>query len=316
LIELLVVIAIIGILIALLLPAVQKVREAAARASCSNNMKQIGVALHNFDNVHGHLPSGSPEVFASQSGYLSPQVQILPYIEMGNSYKFFDLSKGPFDSPNVEAALAKPPFFLCPSDPFKGYETPMGWTNYHANCGSWVYSSGWDGVFGPDYDTAGHKKIKAIRLAEITDGSSNTAAFSEVLNGYGDNASAPPDRLRDCFEFGNPPSKDPTTARNAFMAKDWTKAQIPWSGTWRWRGYPWSEGTVWRGWYNHLLPPNAVCWRPNEWWRLVTPATSLHAGGVNVVWCDGSVRFILERVDPDVWMASGTRMAGEPVGPP
>src|SRR5262245_37968316 len=128
LIELLVVIAIIGILIGLLLPAVQKVREAAARASCTNNLKQIGVALHNFENVHGHLPSGSPEVFASQSGYLSPQVQLLPYIEMGNSYKLFDLSKGPFESPNVEAALAKPPFFLCPSDPFKGYETPMGWT--------------------------------------------------------------------------------------------------------------------------------------------------------------------------------------------
>ncbi len=316
LVELLVVIAVIGVLIALLLPAVQKVREAAARTSCVNNLKQLGVALHNFENVHTRFPSGSPLVFASQSGYLSPQVQLLPYIEMANSYKLFDLTKGPFDAPNLEAAAAKPPFFLCPSDPIKGMESPMGWTSYHANCGSWVYSAGWDGVFGPDYATSGGPKVKALRISELTDGAANTAAFSEVLNGYGDSFQAPADRLRDCFEFGSPPSKDPLVARAAFMAKDWTNAEIPWNGDWRWRGYPWSEGTVWRGWYNHLLPPNSVCWRPNDWWKLVTPATSLHSGGVNVLWCDGSVRFVATGVNPDVWMAAGTRAGSEALGTP
>src|SRR6202011_1961778 len=95
----LVVIAIIAILIGLLLPAVQKVREAASRTSCTNNLKQLGLAMHNFESTNGHFPSGSPEVFKDQSGYLSPQVQLLMYVEQDNTYKRFDLNKGPFDEP-------------------------------------------------------------------------------------------------------------------------------------------------------------------------------------------------------------------------
>jgi prepilin-type N-terminal cleavage/methylation domain-containing protein/prepilin-type processing-associated H-X9-DG protein len=316
LIELLVVVAIIGILIALLLPAVQKVREAADRTNCTNNLKQIGLGLHNFESINGRLPAGSPEVFQDLSGYLSPLVQILEYLEQGNTYKKFDLNQGPFDDVNVAAAAQKPKIFLCPSDPLQRESTPMGWTNYHANAGSWSYARGWDGVFGPDYAESGIPKLPPVRFADITDGLSNTAAYAEVANGFGDDARSARDLHRDCFEFGAPPARDLATARRAFLAKDWRTAPIPWDGTWRWRGYPWSEGTLWRGWYNHLLPPGSPCWYPNDWWLLVSPASSFHNGGVNVLWCDGSVRFIAESVDPDAWLAAGTRNGGESAGVP
>jgi prepilin-type processing-associated H-X9-DG protein len=313
LIELLVVVAIIGVLIALLLPAVQRVRESSLRVSCTNNLKQIGLALHNFENTNGRFPSGSPQVFQTDSGYLSPQVQLLQYVEQDNTYRLFDLNIGPFDGQNVQAATQKPKLFLCPSDPLQGVETIMGWTNYHANCGSWVTARGWDGVFGPDYATSGGPGIHAVRIAQITDGTSNTAAFAEVANGFGDDSAAPRDKHRDCFEYDSPPPPDLAAARAAFLAADWRTAPFAgyWSPPWRWRGYPWSEGTVWRGWYNHLLPPNSACWRPGDWWKLVTPASSLHPGGVNILLCDGSVRFVSDTVDPDAWLAAGTRSGGE-----
>jgi prepilin-type N-terminal cleavage/methylation domain-containing protein/prepilin-type processing-associated H-X9-DG protein len=317
LIELLVVVAVIGVLIGLLLPAVQKVRESANRASCTNNLKQLGIAMHNFESTQGRFPHGSCQSFNHDWGYLSPQVQLLPYIEEDNTYVLFDLNRGPFDDVNVKAASQKPKIFLCPTDPLKGTESIMGWTNYHANCGSWMYCNGWDGVFGPTYDETGAPPLRVgVRIADIQDGVSNTAAFSEVPNGYGDDTKAGKDRYRDCYEFGAPPSRDIHTARAAFLAKDWHSAQIPWDGTWRWRGYPWSEGTVWRGWYNHLLPPNSVCWRPDDWWKLVTPAASYHPGGVNLLLCDGSVRFVRDSIDPDVWTAAGTRAGGEALGLP
>src|SRR4051812_837889 len=94
LIELLVVVAIIAILIGLLLPAVQKVREAASRAQCANRLKQIGLAVANYESEKGVLPSGSLDV----GGYMSPLVQVMPYLEQFAAYKLFDLTKGPFDN--------------------------------------------------------------------------------------------------------------------------------------------------------------------------------------------------------------------------
>ncbi|HEY8506582.1 MAG TPA: DUF1559 domain-containing protein [Gemmataceae bacterium] len=312
LIELLVVIAIIAILIGLLLPAVQKVRDAAARMTCSNNLKQIGLALHNFESANRKFPHGAwgPGVAYGNS----PHLQILPYIEQDNIYRNYDMSLAWHQSPdNVQVAANRIKIFMCPSDPnAEGPGTEMAWTNYHFNGGIWWDRSGKDGMFDDLYNSG--RKVEAI-----PDGTSNTAFFAEVVNGLGP-ATGKKDRLADCFETTTPapyealPFAQLAVHREEFLAQDWEAANIPWSGTWRWKGYPYAEGSPWRTGYNHLLPPNAPCWVPveaNQWWSIVAPASSFHSGGANVLFVDGSVRFITDGVNRDAWMAAGSRNGGE-----
>jgi prepilin-type processing-associated H-X9-DG protein len=78
-------------------------------------------------------------------------------------------------------------------------------------------------------------------------------------------------------------------------------------GNWRYKGTPWTEGTMWRSWYNHLVPPNSVCWKTDNWWTLVCPPSSYHPGVVNLVMVDGSVQSASDDVDMDVWTDMGTR---------
>ncbi len=311
LVELLVVITIIGILMSLLLPAVQSIRQAARRTECKNNLKQLGLALLNHEAQLGKLPTGCTLPWG-EWGY-SPNAQLLPYVEQTNAYLLFDLERGPYATPENQAAMGqKIKLFLCPSDPQQGDSTSFGFTSYHGNSGTWkVTAKGWDGIFGLAVEYQGQPRLRALRVDQIRDGTSNTTAFAEVRNGLYDSSSSI-DPKTDCFEFGSPPSpNDPVAARAAFLSKDWTTASIPWSGSWRYRGYPWTEGNIWRGWYNHLLPPNSTCWRPGDWWDLVTPASSYHTGGVNAVFCDGSVRFVSEGVDGPTWAAAGSRSGRE-----
>lgn len=315
LVELLVVIAIIAMLVTLLLPAVQAARESARRTQCINNLKQLGIALFSFESAFGTFPSGSPQTFGGNSGYLSPQAQILSQIEENAVGQLIDPNRGPFEEPNYSAAASQPAIFLCPSDtqPISG-QTDMGWTNYHVNCGTWVFLRGWDGAFGPNYEVAGDS-MSPLKLSRLEDGTSKTAAFAEVVNGYGPNKSFEKHPLVDCFEAGSPGvgrNAELAEARARFGSLDWRSSVVPWGGEWRWRGYPWSEGTVWRGWYNHLLQPNQTCWRPGDWWLLVTPASSFHNGVVNTSMCDGSVRAVAQDVDPLIWEATGSRAGNEP----
>ena len=198
LIELLVVIAIIAILIGLLLPAVQKVREAAARMKCQNNLKQIGLALHNYEGAMGKLPPLYPGTAPGSSAFnykytWSVLAQLNPFLEQTAIYNSMDLTQPMYDaanqitSQNRFAVVQKVSIFLCPSD--RGVPvssaygvTDMGPTNYVANHGSGVSGGGYgspvasDGLFSA---------VTGFKLTDITDGTSNTVAMSESILGDG-----------------------------------------------------------------------------------------------------------------------------------
>jgi prepilin-type N-terminal cleavage/methylation domain-containing protein/prepilin-type processing-associated H-X9-DG protein len=328
LIELLVVIAIIAILIGLLLPAVQKVREAANRTRCSNNLKQIGVALHNYQSQIGRYPPG-----CSKNGYLGCNSYLLPLLEQdANERDIATAAGGNIDSyVDTYSTFSANyfPLFLCPSDPQQGQTTPYGFSNYKLNSGTWnLLSTQWDGFFamltvpqGAPYNGDAPVPLLNAPLgppepygpADMADGLSNTCAYSESCNAAANTTlSAPPgDPLSDCFVVGGAPTNSAAAARSFFESLDWRTAMPPGGGTWRFRGYPYTEGSIWRSMYNHLLPPNSPCWYPGNYGNMVAPAGSRHPNGVMVLMGDGAVRFVKANIDPLVWQAAGTRAGGE-----
>jgi prepilin-type N-terminal cleavage/methylation domain-containing protein len=322
LVELLVVIAIIGILVALLLPAIQAARESARRTGCVNNLKQWGLALCNYESAKKTLPGGQladyDDTFALLHGMaFSVQAQILGYIEEGNALAAFDFKEDIYSPRNFAAAHNAPPLLYCPTETRRnGWDGDMGgFSNYHSNSGSWAQLKGWDGVFGAVTEEKGIPALLPLRLAKITDGTSKTAALAETINGMGmDEDDMPGDPQIDCFNMGASPvpkgggSASLAQIRNVFLSRDWRTASVAWSGGWRLkRGHPWTEGSMWPTWYNHLLPPNSVCWATESWWKLVSPASSYHEGIVNIVMVDGSVHTVAADIDPDVWTDMGTR---------
>jgi prepilin-type N-terminal cleavage/methylation domain-containing protein/prepilin-type processing-associated H-X9-DG protein len=334
LIELLVVIAIIAVLISLLLPAVQSAREAARRAQCTNNLKQIGLAMHNYESSFGSFPWGHGPSDWNDWGALA---LMLPYMEQGpvfNSLNFIwgsanpsgprlpDPCSGARVGINQTAFTARLNLALCPSDGRDAITQPWSRTNYHACLGSIPYATGTtDGIFtrieftGACQSTSGTGKSSTV--ADIPDGTSNTAAFSERVKGIGFNepSSALPDGERPSttifaipgLTFGGTLQDVPVVYENCRNTTTPSTVSLRRSGVLLW------TGTIYSGRYNHTMPPNSrLCSSGNDNFGAVAyPANSKHPGGVNLCFADGSVRFIKETVNIKTWWALGSRNGSE-----
>jgi prepilin-type processing-associated H-X9-DG protein len=216
----------------------------------------------------------------------------------------------------------KPTVFLCPADPQQGQTTAYGFSNYQLNSGTWTsLATQWDGFFAMLTLSVGLRNnapagpLKPYTVSHMSDGLSQTVAYSESCNAKANTTlSVPPgDPKSDCFVVGGAPTTSAAAARAFFLAQDWKTKLPPGSGSWRFRGYPYTEGSMWRSMYNHLLPPNNVCWYPGQYGNMVAPAGSRHTGGVNAVMGDGAVIFYKDSINPDIWLALGTRAAGDTV---
>lgn len=304
LVELLVVIAIIGILVALLLPAVQAAREAGRRSQCINNLKQFILAAQLHHDAKKALPPSK-----SQGTDYSTHAFLLPFMEQANVNNLINYNIDADDPGNAAAMATEIPIFNCPSDPQSS--VPAGWagTSYRSNQGSGLLN-GLPSASGPNSllpePNGPFIPRKFLTFAAIKDGLSNTAAFSEHGKGDFNNAVS---TYTDTFRPGTYPNTadEAVTMCAAVDPNDLSKQGVSDVGA------PWILGYHSVTNYFHVAPPNfRSCMFPPG--RIATTAQSEHPGGVQVALCDGSARFVSDTININVWRAIGSRNGGEAVG--
>jgi prepilin-type N-terminal cleavage/methylation domain-containing protein/prepilin-type processing-associated H-X9-DG protein len=306
LIELLVVIAIIAVLIALLLPAVQAAREAARRAQCVNNLKQLGLALHNYNGANNEIP---PNSNANKPDW-SMKARLLPYLEQGPLYNALNVSFNTSDTPdaNLTVRQTKLSGFVCPSDGNLP-STTDGITSYPNTIG--VIRINATLVDGPADKMGQSSDGPDITFATITDGLSNTMIFSEWIKGKINETRPGPWQVYNSgiAEAGG------TTADQYQQACLQAFQTNPLGTVFTQKGKDWLFGSCgWGGCYSHIMTPN----QPGCWYgtgantdHTIIGATSNHPGGVNCLMLDGSVKFIKTSVNKTVWRALATKDGGE-----
>jgi prepilin-type N-terminal cleavage/methylation domain-containing protein len=303
LVELLVVIAIIGTLVGLLLPAVQAAREAARRSQCANNVKQLGLGLQSHHGARGSLPAGRNAVG------ISGQTFLLPFIEQTTTFQLVDPTRPWNDPLHTAVAAIKVPTFTCPSDPATYLPGSYGQNNYRFNQGSGLL---WgnaptassdpnfripppDGVFFLD---------SRVRMQDMRDGTSHTAAISEHDVGDFNNGLSTP--RTDTYW----PQTNPTTTDEAIQQCQAIDASNLSFQRFSNIGGPWLYGYHSTTIYFHSTLPNTrSCMFPPG--RIMTSAQSSHSGGVMLGMCDASVRFVSDGVDLAIWRGLGTKDGGE-----
>ncbi len=313
LIEVLVVIAIIGVLVALLIPAVQMAREAARRGSCINNLKQIGLALAGYESMHAVYPFGDGG--GTPPGFLprwSAHSQLLPFLEQRSVYNALNFSGLPwahhpiYGAPNATGLLTQLTVFLCPSD--VGFILDQDGTscnNYRACAGTLPINLVDDPVKNTGRNDGAFWFQSAVKISAISDGTSSTAAFSERCLGN----STQPDPLGDVYEVV------PTLA----PCEQASPATTPrYAHSLEWSGQRWSDGNAFYTRYHHYLTPqmqSCTTGIADTDGQLAETATSRHPGGVNLLTADGSVRFVKQTIAPATWKAMATIAGGEVVNP-
>jgi prepilin-type N-terminal cleavage/methylation domain-containing protein/prepilin-type processing-associated H-X9-DG protein len=307
LIELLVVISIVALLIALLLPAVQAAREAARRLQCQNNLKQIGLALANYETALQVNPFGVGGT--GPFGYVprwSPQSQFLPWLEqvqLFNSLNFTGIpwtGQPQFSPPNVTALSVHIAGFLCSSDTDQ-VDDSVGHNNYRASAGTLPYDLRDDSPTKTGQNTGAFWYQSSVRISAIRDGTSMTAMFSERCLGV----PARPDILADYY----------VTAPSIPACSRATPGLTPrYDTSGQWSGGRWGDGCMLYTRFHSIFVPNQPsCNFGSDDWngQEIVTATSRHPGGVNLMLADGSVRFVADTINLGVWQALGTIAGGE-----
>jgi prepilin-type N-terminal cleavage/methylation domain-containing protein/prepilin-type processing-associated H-X9-DG protein len=311
LIELLVVIAIIAVLIALLLPAVQSAREAARRIQCVNNLKQLGLSLHNYEQTWNEIPPTAVQITVQNSGFndFSMKARLLQYLEQGVLWNALNQYIQNAQPANSTVSYAKVAVFLCPSDTNVPNVT-WGNSNYPNNIGVSLNNGIFDGPADKQNQTTDGPDIT---FATITDGLSNTAIFGEFIKGQGQGGVNR--GLNIVWQSGVAP---PTTYGPATWIAIATACQASNTYFEDVKGQRWINMTCgWGGCYSHIMTPNKkACYYTDgnqHQDHTVVGLSSYHPGGVNVLFLDGSVKFIKDSISQATWWALATKAGGEVV---